>query len=416
MRLMTLPLLYFMVAMVLANVASHMYQSLLPLYIQSLGAGVGQVGLFFTLGAIAPLAFQILGGWLSDSLGRMQAVAIGSVAGLVGFLVFIFAPSWQWLLISTVTGAVARSFVAPSFQAFVAEQADEDKLGQVYGLTESIFMIVGIVGPPLGGYLVDHFSFQVMFIVAGTLYAGATVLRIFMARGERRRARESDEVAAKPTLGGLKRDLTAMAGMVLGGGLLTWILISDGVRDVAFSLGFQLEPLYMQNIMGLSNMQIGWLSSLSSVMTILLMSPAGWLSDKRGERVGIVGGFAVVALGMVAFLRARTFAGFAVSWALFGTGWALIGPAYNSLISKAVPQKLRGTAFGLFSTSIGFISLPAPYIGAALWERFNPQVPFYMPLVATVALLPIMWVKFRLPDAREERRALPEGVAVVGAD
>ncbi|MGA9348382.1 MAG: hypothetical protein WBW48_06195 [Anaerolineae bacterium] len=58
---------------------------------------------------------------------------------------------------------------------------------------------------------------------------------------------------------------------------------------------------------------------------------------------------------------------------------------------------LRGTAFGLVSTSIGLISLPAPYIGAVLWERFAPQVPFYVPLVATLLMLPVMWVKFKLP-------------------
>jgi hypothetical protein len=78
-------------------------------------------------------------------------------------------------------------------------------------------------------------------------------------------------------------------------------------------------------------------------------------------------------------------------------GSALLDPAYNSLISKAVPLKLRGTAFGLFSTSIGLISLPAPYIGATLWERFAPQVPFYVPLAGTVLLLPVVWFKFRLP-------------------
>ena len=38
-----------------------------------------------------------------------------------------------------------------------------------------------------------------------------------------------------------------------------------------------------------------------------------------------------------------------------------MSPAYNSLISKAVPEKVRGTAFGLFSTSLGLVSLPSPW-------------------------------------------------------
>ena len=118
--------------------------------------------------------------------------------------------------------------------------------------------------------------------------------------------------------------------------------------------------------------------------------------------MGIVGGFALVAVAMALFLHSRVFAGFAIVWVLFGIGSALIDPAYNSLISKAVPLKLRGTAFGLFSTSIGLISLPAPYLGAILWERVNPQFPFYIPLTATLLLLPITWLRFKLPPRSTE--------------
>jgi MFS family permease len=127
------------------------------------------------------------------------------------------------------------------------------------------------------------------------------------------------------------------------------------------------------------------------------MSPAGWLSDKKGERVGIVAGFGLISAGWALFLVGSSFWLFVLSRVVIGAGWALIEPAYNSLISKVVPEKLRGTAFGLFSTSLGLISLPAPWIGAQLWEAFSPIFPFYLPLVAMVAMMPLMWVKFKLP-------------------
>jgi MFS family permease len=371
-----------------------MWRPLLPLYLQELGADIGQVGLFFTLGAIAPLLFQVFGGWLSDAIGRLQAVAIGSLAGVVGYAVYILAPSWHWLLIATATGAMASSFVAPSYMAFIAEESTEQNRGRVYGLSSTLFQIVGIVGPPVGGYLSQYLGFRALFIISGALYTLATAIRLWMARGA---SHAADSPREKPSFARLRTDLGAMVGLVLAGGIVTWIFISDGVRDVTFGMAFQLLPLYMQNLMGMSNVQIGWLSSINSVATMLFLTPAGWLSDKRGERVGIVGGFALIAAAVALFLRSQTFGGFVVVWALFGVGSALTDPAYNSLISKAVPLKLRGTAFGLFSTSIGIISLPAPYVGALLWERVNPQLPFYIPLVATLLLLPVMWLKFRLP-------------------
>ncbi len=410
---LTRPLKIFMATMVLANIASRMYHPLMALYLRNLGAGVQQVGLFFTLSAIAPLAFQILGGWMSDSLGRLKAVAIGSMAGMIGMLVYVVAPSWQWLLIASAATAVAVAFVAPSFQAFVAEQADEENLGRVYGLSQSIFTIVGIVGPPLGGFLADNFGFQTLFIVAAVLYGSATIIRVWMAR----RSKASAGAGEKKPLSfqALKLDMGAMIALLLGGGVITWILISDGVRDVTYRMAFEMESLYLQDILGLTKTQIGWLMSLSSITTALLMSQAGALSDKHGERVGIVGGFGLIAAGLVVFLNSAGFWGCALAWVLFGIGSALIGPAYNALISKTVPQKLRGMAFGLFSTSIGFISLPAPYLGGLLWEKVSPQAPFYLPVVATVLLLPVMWVKFKLPGRRTNGAEVvcPAGV---GAD
>jgi MFS family permease len=390
--LMTRRLLLFMGTMILANISGHMYGSLLPLYVQELGAGVSQVGLFFTVGAIAPLAFQIFGGWLSDAIGRLQAIAIGSVAGTLGFFAYIFAPSWEWLLVATVTGAMATSFVAPSYMAFISEESAEDARGRVYGISHALFMIVGVVGPPIGGYISQYWGFRNMFIVAGALYGAATVIRLLMARAA---ARAMSETSEKPSFAQLKTSLTAMGGLVLAGGIVTWIFISDGVRDVTFNMSFQLLPLYMQNLMGLTNVEIGWLSSIYAIATMVLLTPAGWLSDRKGERLGIVLGFGLIAAAMAVFLNSKVFIGFAVVWALFGFGSALIEPAYNSLISKVVPMKLRGTAFGLLSTSIGLISLPAPYIGAMLWERFSPRLPFYFPLVATLLTLPVIWIKFR---------------------
>ncbi|MCP4515969.1 MAG: MFS transporter, partial [Delftia sp.] len=90
----------FMFAMVLANIAGRMYGSLLPLYLKDLDASVAQVGLFFTLSRILPLVLQILGGWISDSLGRLRSVAWGSVAGLLAHVGLVLAPTWQWLLVS----------------------------------------------------------------------------------------------------------------------------------------------------------------------------------------------------------------------------------------------------------------------------------------------------------------------------
>ena len=322
-RLLSPLLLWFMGTMILANIAAMMIFPLESLYVQELGASVEQVGLFFTIAAIVPLLFQVFGGWLSDVIGRLQAIAIGSVGGVLAYLFYIFAPSWGWLLPASVLSAMAGAFVAPSFQAFIAEESTEETRGRVYGITTSMFLVVGVIGPLLGGVIAQGLSFKTMYIVAGCFYATAALIRVLMARyASRKKQREGEKTAEKPSLGGFKKSLLAVLGLVISGGVVTWIFISDGVRDVAFSLVGRLMPLYLGNEMGLSLLQISALQSVTAVVAMALMSPAGWLSDKKGERVSIVGGFAAISIGWVALSGRQSLLAL---YPLPGCGWGWLG-------------------------------------------------------------------------------------------
>lgn len=379
-----------------------MYGPLLPLYLKSLNASVIQIGLFFTLSQIVPLALQILGGWISDSLGRLRSIAMGSVAGVFSYLGLILAPTWQWVLVGEGLSSITRSLVGPSFSAFIAEESAEESRARVFGITETIFMIVAVIGPPLGGWLADTYGFRIMLGVAGGLYLIATIIRVAMARTA---ARTEESDPKKLSLVSLKRDLGLMVGMIMAGGLVTWILLTDGVRDVAFSMSFTLVPIYLQDIGGMSIQQIGWLESIFGIFMMLTTMPAGWLADKKGDRLPIMLGFLFEFLAMMTFIRVSDFIGYAAAWALFGLGVGLMSPAYQSLISKAVPEKIRGTAFGLFQTSLGVVSLPAPLIGAQLWERVSPRFTFTLTAWAgLLAIIPV-YFKFKLPEKDDQTQS-----------
>jgi DHA1 family multidrug resistance protein-like MFS transporter len=158
-------------------------------------------------------------------------------------------------------------------------------------------------------------------------------------------------------------------------------------------------PVYMQDYGGLSFRQIGLMNSIFGLFMMMSTIPGGWLADRKGERINIVLGFILIgaALGMLVYMPATN------PW-LYGTGWAIAGmgvgfmtPAYQSLISKAVPKKVRGTAFGLFSSSLGLVSLPAPWIGGQMWEKFGPRSPFMVTVVVSFLAAIPAWFKFKLP-------------------
>lgn len=388
---------WFLVTMILANIAGAMYGGFLPLYLKSLGADVTQIGLFFTISQIIPLVLQILGGWISDSLGRLKSIAAGSISGVVSYIALILAPTWGWVFLGEGLNAITRSLVGPSFGAFVAEESQEDSRAKVYGLVETFYTIVAIVGPPFGGFLVDHYGFKVMLIVAASIYTIATVMRVHMARKKSHPGQEKGK-KARLELGALKVNLSAIFGLVAAGGLMTWIVITDGIRDISFSLSNSLIPVYLEGIANLTAQQIGWLSSILGIAMMITSFPAGHLADKRGERLAIALGFGLQSIGFLVFIKSETFLLYAVSYFIIGVGFSLMSPAYQSLLSKVLPQKLRGTGFGLIQSGLGLFSLPAPAIGAKLYADISPTTPFWITAGASLfAIIPAIF-KFKLTD------------------
>ncbi len=394
-RLLTPILMWFMFAMVLANISGNMGMMLVPLYLDELGASITEIGLVFTIMAVFSLVLQVFGGWISDSIGRLKAIAIGSVGGVIGGFLLVLAPTWQWLILALIVNQTPRAMVGPSFGAFIAENSRVETRGRVYGITDMIFQVCGIVGPPLGGFLVTWYGYRAMFLAGAVLYTVAAGVRIWMAT-----TMTSDQPGGSQDLswGSFRLSAKTLVSMIAGGGIITWIFLTDGIRDAAYQLSREIEPLYLQQIGGLNPQEIGILSSIFSIAMLFTPMVSGRLSDKHGERVPISTGFFLIFIAFSIFLVVTGFFPFAVVWAIFGLGVGLLSPAYSSLISKVVPHDKLGAFNGIFYGSIGLISLPAPYLGTLMWEGISPKAPFVVAAVVSVLTIPPIWFKFKVPE------------------
>ncbi|MCX7023037.1 MAG: MFS transporter [Spirochaetes bacterium] len=398
----------FLVAMVFANIGGMMFYPILPLYLRELHAGVEDIGLFFTLSMIAPLAMQIAGGWASDRIGRLRAVAFGSVAGAVSWVGVLVAPTWPWLLASESVGAIAGAFVAPSFDAFIAEQSDERNRARVYGVAQTIFQVVSVVGPLAGGLAARHLGWKPLIAIAAALYFVATAIRLSLAR-------RHPPAAAQPgslSFADFSRSFGAMVALAVSGGVITWLIMSDGVRDIAMGLSGNLLPIFLRDERGIDVAAIGFLNALFGGASMLVMIPAGHFADRFGERYAIAIGYLTAFASFALMLVVPSPLAAGISFVVFGLAVGMLQPAYQSLISKAVPENLRGIAFGFLSTSNGFISLPAPWIGGMLWKGVAPVAPFWITAAAMLLVVPPVLLKFRLaPPAPAVAAAVPDGAA-----
>lgn len=381
-------------AMIIANVTSNMFGPYEPLYLESLGASVRQVGFFFTAQTIMSIGFRVLGGWISDKLGRLPTIAIGGVFGLLAYLGYTLAPTWSWAMLGALMGAAGSSLVAPSFQAYTAESAPEGKTASTFGLVEGLFLTCQIVGPLLGGYLVEHQGFKVMMWTATGIFAVAAAMRIFIARGKPLNARLGDLNAGR-----LKKDAVALISIVLAGGLLTWLFVIDGMRDAGFQVIWPFLPKYATEVGGLGETMYGALFAGMSVITALAMWPGGMLADRYGEKWGISlsGLLMAVSLAVMALFPVRM--GFIAAFGIFGFSIALGSPAFSSLLSKSVPKGSLGITYGIFWSALGIVAIPMPYIGGLLYDNVGPEVPFWVAVVALILSVPLsLWKLGRVPQ------------------
>ncbi|HEY71582.1 MAG TPA: MFS transporter [Anaerolineae bacterium] len=393
--LLTPILRWFMLAMVLANISGDMGMMLTPLYLSNMGASITEIGFVFTILSVVSLVLQVFGGWVSDSIGRLKAIAIGSVGGVVGSFLIVLAPTWQWLILALVISRIPRAMVGPSFGAFIAENSKEENRGRVYGITDMIYQICGIVGPPLGGFLAGQYGYKLMFLVAAILYSLAAGLRIWMATTmTSARSVGSQDLSWNS----FKLSIRMLVGMIAGGGILTWIFLTDGIRDAAYSLSREIEPLYLEQIGGLSTQEIGMVWSVFSIAMLFTPMISGRLSDRHGERVPISMGFFFIFVAFSIFLNVTGFLPFVVVWVIFGLGVGLLSPAYSSLISKVVPHDKLGAFNGIFYGSIGLLALPAPYLGTLMWEKISPRAPFFVAAVVSFLTIFPIWFKFKVPE------------------
>jgi DHA1 family multidrug resistance protein-like MFS transporter len=388
----------FLVAMFFVEASRTMTMVQIPVFLRELGADVSEVGLFFTIALIFPLLLRVFGGWLSDSIGRLRAMLLGGVAGVLTHTAYALAPTWQAALLGPSLLAVATALTIPSYYAYIGDTVEEDRRGRMFGLAEAARTTAWILAPPLGGVLAQSLGPRWMFLGAALAAAAATL--VFLVMFGRRDRAVSEPRTERPSWASLRGSLVELTALALSGGLITWILITDGVRDVALKVSFDLMPVYLTDIAGLTRQDIGLLDGIFGLAWALTSYPAGWLTDKASERVVLVIGIVLQITSRLVFALAGGFWGFALSWILLAMGGAALDPAYSSLIARGVPQRVRGLTYGLVATSLGLISLPFPWIGGQLWERIDPKAPFLISVVfGALAILPA-WRKLTRPDQR----------------
>lgn len=334
-------------------------------------------------------ALLLIGGAAADRFGRRRMFVIGTSVFALGSLGCGLAPNVAMLLTARVVSGVGAALLVPCSLALISAAFDEKERGAAIGIWSGAAAVAGGAAPLLGGGLLDHFSWRMIFLVNPLLAIPALWIAV-------RRVPESRDPDAPPGvdwlgsvlaftgLGILVYGLIAssdlgwshpavMASLALGAALLVLFVITErrsrspmmplelfhsptfsGVNLLTLLLygglggGFFFLPFLLIQARGYSATAAGAAYLPFTVILSLLSRWSGGLLDRFGARgpliIGptiVTGGFALLAVSRQPYWTVL------VPMAVLGLGMAVTVAPLTTAVLNAVPTHRTGFASGI---------------------------------------------------------------------
>ncbi|CAD5201560.1 DHA2 family efflux MFS transporter permease subunit [Pseudomonas sp. FEN] len=292
-------------------------------------------GYMLALTTIIPLA-----GWAADRFGTKRLYLTSILLFLLGSVLSGAAWSMSSLILFRVLQGLGGGMILPTGMTLLSLAAGPQRMGRLMGIVGLPIVLGPILGPTLGGWLVDDVSWRWIFFInlpigAIALYAAYRVL----ASDESKPHHALDWIGllllspglaifiyglAQTTAAGSFNSLTAdgcvLAGLAMIVGFILHALRRDnalidvrlfGRRTVgavafttfllsaaAFGLSL-LFPLYFQMVRGYSAFDTGLLVAVEGLGAVLSMPVAGYLADKLGAGKIVLSGVACTTFSVL---------------------------------------------------------------------------------------------------------------------
>jgi EmrB/QacA subfamily drug resistance transporter len=373
--------------------------SVVTLAVKRIGADLGATvsGMQWMIDAynVAYAALLLTGGALGDLYGRRRVFASGIVLFALGSLVCATATGTGMLLAGRVLSGIGAALELPMSLVLLAEAYPEAKARrQALGIWASCNGLAFIVGPTVGGLLVDTAGWRSIFHLVLPLCAAALALAYAAveesASPAGRRLDPAGQIAAIAALAATA--FTAIEGSHLGwgaapvvaaalvavasiaafvrverrqrAGLVPFGLFASRPFSAALAIAglmtfgmyalLFLMPLYFQSLRGDTPFAAGLRLLPLSIVFVAVSRWNGSIVSAIGLRAAMAGGMAAMGVGELglAFVSAHTHAAFVgVALAVVGAGLGLNTAPVNSVAVAHVPRERGGTASGLLNTA-----------------------------------------------------------------
>src|SRR3972149_1396985 len=151
------------------------------LFYISLGANEFLISIIGFAGSIAVALVQFPGGYLADKHGRRSLIVTMTFGLAIGSLFFIFAPSWEFILIGLLIQNIC-SIYGPALMAMVIDSLPSENRGAGFSFQSVVTTLVLLPAPLIAQYLVVTFNFDLgmrnAYTIVTMAYFVIAVLRL----------------------------------------------------------------------------------------------------------------------------------------------------------------------------------------------------------------------------------------------
>lgn len=328
----------------------------------------------------------VLVGKLSDMYGRKPFLLIGILLFMLGaFLTGTSSDVYQFILYRGIQGIGAGIIQSSAFTA-VGDLFPPRERGKWMGLLTAVFGFSSVLGPLLGGYLVDHLDWHWLFwiflpvgIVAfvmimmlfpkvqqknvqsidylGSLFMTTTIVPLLLAFSW---AGTEYEWASFQIIGLLIASLVSACIFVFveskaKNPILPLHLFKNNVVTISNLIGFIMNfgmmgamiylSFFVQGVLGISPTYAGYVTMPMSIVMVFASAMTGQLMAKTGKykRFALIG-VPIMIAGMAIMIFMDNVAMAVTSMIVFGIGLGLGMPVFSLATQNAVSHEELGVA------------------------------------------------------------------------
>lgn len=341
-------------------------------YILSLGLTVVDIGVVQSLINFSTAAGLFIWGPLSDMFGRKRVMLLGHASRVVAVIALLFSGNVVFLYVFAffVGFSCFWQQMNPARTALIAESVGDTKRATALATLMTISQGTSVIMASVGGYLAIVTGYWPIFAITITGETiGIILMALFVKETHVVGAPNRKDVGLR-ILANLKpeRELTPMYVMMV-------------IMGIGYGVGYSVFYGALTDAYGYTTLELGLISTVTSLSWALGSIPGGKLSERFGNRTMILLSNASALIAAAGFILFRSLPALLLFSVFNGLDPCFWIPSWTSIIAERVPAKTRSSIFGKLDAYNRFAAIPAPYIGGLIYAGYGFTAPLLVHLV-----------------------------------